>query len=352
MLRCVEVDESKIKYFLNFPKYLYKNELCTQDRKLEESILLKTHILSSTFEVIPFIVLSNNITVARCILTYYPNSTTGFVGFFESVNSKEVVKCLFDSVIDKAKSIGLCELVGPINCAIWLGYRFKVDNFDSYYTGEPYNKFYYKDLWESVGFSVCENYYSDRLRIPVPADKDEKIIRVSEKLASRRNYTWVKMSNSNFDVCLKDIYGLLIDLYNFFPYFSDLSIEQFCSLYSGLKSVLNYNMVHLVYSEDKLVGYLIAIPNYAEHQYSKSPFKFMKLLSIKDNPKDYVTMYIGASPRHLGLGGILAEKARQYYEDNNCMSVNALIHRGNQSGKLYNKLTINEYNYVLLKLKL
>ena len=350
MLKCVLVRSSRQKDFLDFPKYLYKGELCTQNRKLEEEILTGTHILSSYFKVIPFIVLSNNIVVARCILTYYDNSTTGFVGFFESVNNREVAKCLLERVSLEAKSKGLKDLVGPINCAIWLGYRFKVDNFDSYYTCEPYNKFYYKDLWLNAGFSVCDEYYSNHLRIPTVDDKDEKIIRVSEKLFSRRDYEWVKMSNRNFDVLLKDIYNLLIDLYKDLPYFTFISEDVFCSLFGNLKSVLNYNMVHLVYENGNLVGYLIAIPNYSEWQYSKSPLKAVKLLSIKNKPKEYVTMYIGA--KHLGLGGVLAEKARQYYEDNNCSSINALIHKGNQSGKLYNSLYVKDYNYVLLKKRL
>ena len=350
MIFCVEVECSEDKEkFLTLPKKLYEKDFLTQDWKTEMQILNKCHILSNDFVVYPYIVLTEkDNVVARAILTVYPKDSVGYVGFFESVQSQEITNCLLDKIVEKAKSLGLEKLVGPLDASFWIKYRFKVDHFENCYTNEPYNKEYYKELWENWGFTVCDKYYSNQMRIPTEEDSLEKPKKRLEMMKSK-GYVFRNPTKKTFQKDLKDIFNLMKEVYSHCSGFKMITEEQFIEMYAGLKMVLNYEMVHLAYKEDELVGFFVSLPNYGNGLNDLNILDFVRLLNIKNNPKEYIMIYMGASPKHLGLGGSFAEIAKTYLQEHNCTSVSALIHEGNTSGVYYKNLIVDKYNYVLME---
>lgn len=349
LLFCVEVEYSEDKEkFLSLPKKLYDKEFLTQDWKTEMQILNHCHPLSEDFTIYPYIVVreDDNI-VARAILTVYVGDKSGYVGFFESVQSQEIVNCLLDKISEKAKELGLERLIGPLDCSFWIKYRFKIDHFDNCYTNEPYNKEYYKELWENWGFTVCDKYYSNQMRVPTAGDSLDKPKKRLEMMKSK-GYEFRMTDKKTFSQDLKDIFNLMKEVYSHFSGFKMITEEQFVELYSGLKMVLNYNMVHLAYKDGELVGFFVAIPNYRNGLYDLNMLDFIRILNIKNNPKEYIMLYMGASPEHLGLGGSFAEIAKTYLQEHNCTSVGALIHEGNTSGVFYKNLVVDRYEYVLM----
>lgn len=346
---CIEVEYSEDKdRFLGFPKKLYEKEFLTQDWKTEMQILNNCHTLSPDFIVYPYIVLrEDNSVLARAVLTVYPEDSVGYVGFFESINSNKVMNCLFEKIKEKALHLGLTKLVGPLDSSFWIKYRFKIDHFDNCYTNEPYNKDYYKELWENWGFKVCEKYYSNQMRVPTEEDSlDKSKSRLETMLIN--GYTFKNSNKKTFSTDLVEIYNLMKDSFSKFPMYKEISEEQFVEMYSNLKMVLNYDMVHLAYKGTELVGFFIALPNYGNGLYDLNMLDFLKILNIKTNPKEYVLLYMGASPNHLGLGGSFAELVKTYLQEHNCTSIGALIHEGNCSGVYYKNLVVDKYEYVLM----
>ena len=43
---------------------------------------------------------------------------------------------------------------------------------------------------------------------------------------------------------------------------------------------------------------------------------------------------------------------REYMQKYKCMSINALVREDNQSGKLYEELTVKKYNYAMYELEI
>ena len=338
--------------FLSLPKKLYSEGFLTQDWKTEMQILNKCHVLSDEFMIYPYIVVTDkDNVVARAILTVYPNDEIGYVGFFESVQSQEIVNCLLDKIVDKAESLGLNKLVGPLDSSFWIKYRFKIDHFDNCYTNEPYNKEYYEGLWKNWGFTVCDKYYSNQMRVPTQGDSLEKPKKRLEMMKSR-GYTFRNPTKKTFQKDLIAIFNLMKEVYSNFSGFKMITEEQFIEMYSGLKMVLNFEMVHLAYKEDELVGFFVAIPNFGGSLNDMGILDFMKILNIKNKPSEYIMLYMGASPKHLGLGGSFAEIAKTYLQEHSCTSVGALIHEGNTSGVYYKNLIVDKYNYVLMEYNL
>ena len=353
MIRCVEVDNSQYKeMFLSLPKKLYSEGYLTQDWKTEMQILNHCHTLSNDFTIYPYIVLiDNDNVVARAILTVYSDDKSGYVGFFESVQSQEIVNCLLDKIKEKAIELGLEKLVGPLDCSFWIKYRFKIDHFDSCYTNEPYNKEYYKELWENWGFEVCDKYYSNQLRVPTEEDTQEKcVLRLNSMV--EKGYLFRTTTKKSFDKDLVEIYHLMKDVYSHFSGFKMITEKQFVDMFSGLRMILNFDMVYLAYKDDKLVGFFIAIPNFEGGLFDISMFDFIRILNTKNNPKEYIMLYMGANSKHPGLGGAFAELAKQYLQKHKCSSIGALIHEGNTSGVFYKNLIVDRYNYVLMNYNL
>lgn len=348
-------EEAKSLYyerkFLKFPSILYPNGDNPRNRTTERQILQGIHPISCDIEVHPYIVLDDwDNVICRCLLTYYEDDDTAYVGFFDAFDQGDAVRKMFMTVEARAKKDGKCKLFGPIDSSIYIGYRFKVDRFDKTYTSEPYNKPYYARLWEESGFKVCEKYISNQLRKVEKNYIDNRLQKIYDRYKSK-NYEFVHPTHEIFDDYLRDVYKLMMKLYSNFSGFKMLSEEQFLAMYMPLEKVLNLDMVHLVYNADyELCAFCICLPNYGDLTLGKLTLsKIKKIQKIKENPTEYVVLYLGADTTSAGLGGALVHHVRNQLYRNGCTSIGALIKEGNITGKMYEDLYTDQFHYVLLE---
>ena len=338
------------KGFLALPKTLYPRERRTQDTKAERAILNGTHPLSGEFTVRAYLAVDDGASPqGRCVLTYYPDDPAAYVGFFECVEDLDVCRALLSAAEAQARADGKEKLVGPLNASFWIGYRFKVENFDEHFTGEPDNLPYYADFWEACGFTVSERYYSNYLRSPTPEDPSEKWEKRLQR-ALDKGYEIRSLERGKFDEALRDIYRMLVRLYAKFPAFKLISEEQFTALFGSLKYVVDYECVLLGYKDGELAGFFVCVPNYGTLVDGDLSLRDLPaILRIRRNCKEYVILYIGVDRKHLGLGGAFAQTIRQIGQNKGAGSIAALIHEGNSSGVFFRELTTHTARYVLLE---
>lgn len=341
------------KKFVQLPKYLYTKKDIVTDADVEKQILSGRHILSADFQTESYLVIDteNGKTVARAVLSYYQEDPKAYLGFFEAINSQEAVNLLFDEVCKKCKMDKKSEIVGPIDVSFWLGYRFKVKSDSEFclrFTGEPYNRDYYPELWQNYGFEVSDIYFSNRIRRINPADVDKKCVKRFEQ-SIEKGYEYRNLDMKQFDRQLDEVYELFIELYSSFPGFTHISKEQFHGLFKNMKLIIRPEMAKFVYKDGKLVGFFICIPNFYNLTTQISLVNILKILRIKKKPKEYVLLYMGVKPEALGLGAALAEVVRRQLEIMGVESIGALIHQGKVTGNYYKKCIIDKYEYVLLK---
>ena len=339
-----------LKGFLALPKALYPRERRTQDTKAERAILNGTHPLSGEFTVRAYLAVDDGASPqGRCVLTYYPDDPAAYVGFFECVEDLDVCRALLSAAEAQARADGKEKLVGPLNASFWIGYRFKVENFDEHFTGEPDNLPYYADFWEACGFTVSERYYSNYLRSPTPEDPSEKWEKRLQR-ALDKGYGIRSLERGKFDEALRDIYRMLVRLYAKFPAFKLISEEQFTALFGSLKYVVDYECVLLGYKDGELAGFFVCVPNYGTLVDGDLSLRDLPaILRIRRNCKEYVILYIGVERKHLGLGGAFAQTIRQIGQNKGAGSIAALIHEGNSSGVFFRELTTHTARYVLLE---
>ena len=339
------------RMFLALPKALYPREKRTQDTKGERAILQGTHPLSSEFTVRAYLAVDDAGTSpkGRCVLTYYDDDPAAYVGFFECVEDLDVCRALLTAAEEQARADGKEKLTGPLDASFWIGYRFKTENFDEHFTGEPDNLPYYPAFWGACGFEVAERYYSNYLRSPTPDDPSEKWEKRLKK-ALERGYEIRTLERRTFDETLRDIYRMLVRLYAKFPAFKLITEEQFVALFGSLKYVVDYDCVLLGYKDGALAGFFVCIPNYGTMVDGDLSLRDLPaILRIRRDCKEYVILYIGVDRKHLGLGGAFAQTIREIGQKKGAGSIAALIHEGNSSGVFFRELTTHTARYVLLE---
>ena len=348
--KCIEVKSKKdIKDFLNLPGKLYDSD---NPRNIKEEKLLLTnkHPISQDINFYPYILLDSfGEAICRCALTYYHDDDVAYLGFFDAVNEMDPVKEMLQFVERKAKQDGKMKIVGPIDASIYINYRFKMNRFKETYTSEPYNKEYYPYMWQQSGYQIVHRYVSNNLRAVSIEDADTKLVKIRDKYVAR-GIKFINMSDTNFDMCLSDTYTLLMELYATFPGYKRLSKEQFIKMYSPLKNIANPSMVKFAYKNGKLSAFAIAIPNYNLLTRGKLTLKKIREIKrIKDAPKEYVILYVGAEKSSAGLGCAIMQELFDELTRNGCSSIGALIKEGNLTGKIYNHTYTNQYQYALFE---
>lgn len=350
---CQEVNDRKLQtLFLQLPRRLYDRD-CPQDIKTEKQLLQGKHPLSDCFEVIPFVTTdASGRALCRCMLTYYPDDETAYLGFFEAEENPAAVQAMLCHVEARAAADGKRALLGPVDASIYINYRFKLDRFDKTYTGEPYNKPYYPALWESCGFDLCAQYSSNQLRRVRSEDIDPRLSRLYDRFIAR-GYRFVTPRRREFGRYLADIHESMMRLYAGFTGYKPMSRAQFLSMFSYLKYVLNFDMVKLVYKEDKLKAFGICLPNYGVLTRGRITLpKLLKLLKLRAKPEEYIILYVGAEPGSSGLGGALVHEIRNSLYKNGCTAIGALIKEGNVTGEVYDILYTDRFRYALLRKEL
>ena len=347
-------DKKSVRRFLRFPAKLYTKKQLTQDPAAEKAILRGSHTLSHYFSVYPFLVYDEKRSVAaRCILTVYPDSACAYIGFFECIDNSAAAQCIFKAAEVKAKKLGCTSLVGPVDASFWIGYRLKTNCFDKLpYTGESYNLPYYEKFFLENGFGVSGEYVSNRYgKIPQSFLNKRNVRRLQH--FTEKGYSICSLEKATFDKSLREIYRLLISLYSGFQTFSHITEDEFCAMYGSMRFAADFDMVKIAYYNGKAVGFFVTLPNYGNASSGKLTLsKLRHICKVKKAPEDYILLYLGAEPEHLGLGKALSECLLREMCKKQAYSVGALIRKGKVTGSYFSSLIEEQYTYALYEKKL
>ena len=260
----------------------------------------------------------------RFAITIYPNDDTAYLGFFECIKEKEVAKYIFDLAKKFAKENNNKKIVGPVDASFWLKYRLKINMFDKPpYTGEPYNKDYYYQMFLDNNFKVIEHYTSNIYKTVDYKYENEKYL---------------------------NMYFLLTDLYKDFPIYKHIEQSDFIDVFRSYKMILNPSMVKLAYYNNKLVGFFISVPNYNNMVYNLNIINIAKILKQKRRPKEYIMLYMGVDKEHTGLGKAIAYSIIKELKKSELPSIGALTKDGKLTQNYVEEMIENRYEYVLMEL--
>lgn len=350
VLECIKFEQEKkyIRDFLALPKILYSREDNMENPGEVERLLRGKHPLSGYFTMHKFLVYKNKKVSGRFVITTYKGDDTAYLGFFECINDKEVAKYLFDKASEYVKNAGYGKIVGPVDASFWIKYRLKINLFENApYTGEPYNKDYYLELFQENGFFVCHHYASNIYNRVVSKEPlyDERYMTFLGK-----GYEIISPKIQDFDRLIRELYELLTELYSDFPVYKEVSYEDFATVFSDYRYILNMSMVKMAYYEGKAVGFFVSVPDYGNKVYHLKNLKNLwNVFAIKKKPERYIMLYMGVDQKHRGLGKALVGSIMEELRKSGLPSVGALARDGKVTRKYGEEHVEQCCEYVLLE---
>ena len=344
-------EENYINDFLMIPKDLYSTRDIVQNEKEERELLLEKHLLSKYFKIYKLIVYKERSACARCIVTIYPEDDYSCIGFFESINDIECSKLLFEEAKRISRANNCKKIIGPIDCSFWIKYRLKTNNFDKKpYVSEPYNKEYYMELFLAGGYRVTESYVSNYYEKPPMFNyMDKKCMERYNKFTDK-GYHIISLKEKDYDIVIREIYNMLMELYKGFPVFKSISEVDFLQQFGAYRHILDFSFVKIAYYKEEVVGFVIGMPDYGNMLYGKLGFlKYIKLFLKKIRCSNYVLLYMGVKPGHYGLGSAMAYPMIKNAKKRRSSTIGALIKEGKVTQRYVKNKINSSYTYVLLE---
>ena len=336
-----------IKDFIKLPSMIYSAEDNMEDPSTMRSILEETHPLSKYFKIARFLVYDDGVK-GRFIITSYEGDKTAYLGFVEMVNDKAIAKFLFDKAYEYCKAEGFDKIEGPVDASFWIKYRLKINKFEKPYTGEPYNKDYYLDLYKENGFEVIEHYVSNAFGA-VGGDYVNDKFESRYKEFTAAGYEIRSPKEDEMDEVIDIIYDMVSALYSDFPIYKDVSKEDFHEVFSSFKKIMNLSMTKIAFYKGKPAGFYVSVPDYGNLVYHTSnPLNLMKILKLKKSPGRYIMLYMGVYPEHRGLGKALVYSVMKELMATGLPSIGSLIRDGKINQKYASDMIEDVYEYVLL----
>ncbi|HYK03954.1 MAG TPA: GNAT family N-acetyltransferase [Thermoanaerobaculia bacterium] len=183
----------------------------------------------------------------------------GMIGSFEAADDPERVTALLQEAANWLRAEGATQIIGPIDGDTWHRYRVNAGPFDTPpFLLEPVNPPYYDALWRTAGFEVLERYSSKR--IDDVSALAQKLAPMHER-ALTRNYRIRPIDPTKLPDELALVWRLSLDIFRGNPFYSDIALDDFLALYTGIERILVSELVLFIEHEQDTVGFLFAYPD-------------------------------------------------------------------------------------------
>ena len=164
-----------------------------------------------------------------------------------------------------------------------------------------------------------------------------------------KGYRFLHPTKENFDRYLSEIYPLLIERYKDFQGFRNISRDNFVSLYSSLKYIVDEEMVFLAYDKEELKGFFLCLPDYGNLlQKPLNPLLLLQILFRKRRPSCYILLYLAVKKGSEGLGLAFSQLTTEVLKRKKAKSIAALIQKGKASEGYFQDKCVSAREYVLL----
>lgn len=232
---------------------------------------------------------------------------TGFFGFFDFIEDKEVAQALLKEASRLLKNEGMTSLRGPYSPSVNDECGLLVEGFARPpMILMPYNPAYYEKIYQQLGLKRARDLFAYYLK--ADSSVPDKLKRVAERV---RKKSGIVFRNIDIKRLEEELYAIQ-DLYNstlkrnwgFVPItFEDLKFAA-----EDLKQILNPEFVILAEKEGKPIGFSMLLPNINEFLLkSKNRKGLLRILKFAwllktQSPREARLAVLGVKPEFDNLG--------------------------------------------------
>jgi GNAT superfamily N-acetyltransferase len=240
----------------------------------------------------------------------FQSEKTGFFGFFESIDDKEVARALFAAAEAWVRARGMNRIMGPTNPGTNHVLALLVEGFDSPPVLQmPYNPRYYIELFGACGLAKARDLYAYYMEDITPIS--DKIKRVSDLIRKRKNVTVRKLNMKKRVEELEVVKLAYNDAWERNWGFVPWTDEELDHLWDDLKMAADPEMIFFAYVDDELAGFSLSLPdlNQALRRINGRlfPFGLLKLLwySRKIDMIRVLALGVRKKFQNMGLDAVL-----------------------------------------------
>lgn len=286
--------------------------------------------------------------VARCSLwwravPFLQGERIGCIGHYAALDRTALDRAaaaeLLATACAELQQAGCTFAVGPLDGSTFRAYRFVTER--ALQGGDPLPPFLLEpdnvDAWpndfRAAGFRPWSEYVSDLAPLTGP---DPKLESRTEALAAQgvqlrgldpaifATGATSAASLAAFEKELARFYPLVMTAFAKSPLFTPLSYDEFAAQYAPVRALLSPELVALAEREGELVGFLFALPNFAQAQRGQT----IDTVILK-------TLAVLPSLAGIGLGSLLTAKIHtQAYHLGYRWAIHALMHVQNRSRRI------------------
>jgi len=268
----VEVtDALKVRQFNEFPAKLYRADplWCRPlDVSVEEIFDKQTNKHLINGDIIRWIVCDSKGECFGRIAAFYTQDSfkqlerpTGGIGFFDSVDDKEVAFMLFDHAKAWHQANKLEAMEGPSNPgmrdAFW---GCLVDGFYEPVYNMPYNFPYYQKLFDDYGFRNYFNQYTYQRTFEDTSDLHPVVLRTASRILSNPDYQFklIEKGNKQFALDFQVIYN---KAWSKFAGTRDITSHEAITLLQSMEPVMDERLVIYGYFKGEPIAFFIMMPD-------------------------------------------------------------------------------------------
>lgn len=197
----------------------------------------------------------------------YHQDDVGFFGFFETIDDQPVVHQLMSAATDWLQQRGCKAIRGPVNPSMKSDFGVLVEG----HSHPPaimmaHTPARYDQHLQAEGFAVAKSFYSFHIVFSEKRSEIEPKIAALEQANARFKRRFAKLdirsvSAENYESTLREINELGNQVRRVGWGFVPLTPEELNFMIKNLRQVIRFDMIHVAYWADRLVGYIVNIPD-------------------------------------------------------------------------------------------
>ncbi len=267
----IEVNNKKtIREFLNFPKWLYRNDpywVCPLDNAVEAVFNPSVNAFYKHGDAVRWIFKDDNSKVIGRAAAFINRKKaynflqpTGGMGFFECIDDEKAAFHIFDTCRAWLRDHGMEAMDGPINFGendnFW---GLLVEGFMHPSFGMNYNFPYYKKFFEDYGFRPYFEQVTNHLDMTVPFP--ERFWKIADWVRQRPGYSFRHFTWQDAEQFIEDFKVIYDDAWQFHENFTPINKDVLREQLNEMKPLADVEFIWFAYFEGEPIAFLIMVPD-------------------------------------------------------------------------------------------
>jgi len=186
---------------------------------------------------------------------------SGGIGFFDCIHDSVAAETLFNAAQAWLKARGAAAMDGSINFGENFTYwGVLVEGFMKPGYGMPYNKPYYRQLFEDYGFKNYFEQYSYHIDLSLPFP--ERMVTFASHLAARPGYSFRHFEKKHARQYIRDLVTIVNRTWeDYMQDYTPLTEEELGGIFEDAKPILVEDFVWYAYKDEQPIGIVVAFPD-------------------------------------------------------------------------------------------